>query len=216
MTDKRTITKDKQTQEAFGAIGDIVCDISSRLGVVPVHIAALLSAGDIRAAKDEAEKYAKIPDKAFYSRDPNDVARELVGSLIIRYTLAGPIVGQIEGTRAFHAPAREDQVEAYSRSPGSIYYFNSRRGPIFAMSAHAENELGVISITQVVMGTTIFSATRLFDAFDIPVSWDKLHINSEQLEIKRSPYDAALVGRKIKIIPGKPDDSWSAEYLRQR
>ncbi len=207
---------DDQTKKIFGAVGTILCDISSKLGVVPVHIAKLLVEGDIKVANTEAERYAKVPDKAFYSRDPSDVARELVGSLLIRYTLAGPIVGQIEATRAFHAPAREEQVEAYSRDPGSIYYFNSRRGAIFAISAHPEKEVGVVSITQVSMGTTILSATKLLDTFDIPPSWDKLHINSDQFEIKRSSYDCSLIGRKIKIVPGKEEDSWSAEYSSQR
>jgi len=92
--------------------------------------------------------------KEFWTRDPTDVAKELVGSYIFINDFGHPsAVEYITETRAWNKSlTKRDGL--WTQEPGTIGYFPSRGGPILSITAHEKEKQGLVTVTEMILDRT--------------------------------------------------------------
>ena len=92
-------------------------------------------------------------DRDFWSRNPKQVARDLMFSGVFNYSAASNVYsGILTEVDAWDQAIRDTDSELFSIAPGSIGVFSSRRGNIPVVTAHADGKTGLITLRKIVAG----------------------------------------------------------------
>lgn len=154
-----------------------------------------------------------VADYSFYSRDPTEVAKGLLGATLVRYYDSGKVeIGLITEVDAWDTPVKKSQEECYGQNPGGIYLYDSPRGEIFAITSHKEGKMGVVAIRNVKIRDKNISVSKIRKYFGIDKSFDKKYIDTGQLFILRPQFNIEKIGFKIKETPAKDNEKHVARY----
>jgi DNA-3-methyladenine glycosylase len=112
-----------------------------------------------------------IIPREFYARDPEDVAKELLGNLLIRKLNNNPLEGVIVETEAYYGlndPASRayQGIKKYNKpmwkKPGNVFIYNVHKYWLFNIVAHKSNEIGAILIRAIepIRGINVMKKNR--------------------------------------------------------
>ena len=105
-------------------------------------------------------------DKDFWSRNPKQVARDLMFSGVFNYRAMSEIyAGVLTEVDAWSEPLRDTDSELFSLAPGSIGVFSSRRGNIPVITAHADGKTGLITLRRIIAGAEELGPKAICEKF---------------------------------------------------
>ncbi|MBT7902504.1 hypothetical protein HN587_01480 [Candidatus Woesearchaeota archaeon] len=180
------------------------------------------------------------PDQAFFARHPDEVAKDLVGSMLVRHagkdeliylmvtqTKSWPeiVYKDVDGLKGAALKKAEDQRQGYTQEPGNIYWYKGSRGTVLAITAHEGKSVegpglnqGVVSLTGLLVPNSapdnkeLLTATKIVQYLGLDSQFGGTFVNQNGLWISRANFDLAAIDEKVvEKNPGK-GDKYSKQY----
>lgn len=149
-----------------------------------------------------------LPEE-FYERDPETVARELLGKSLVRKLGKNTLEGIIVETEAYYGssdPASrayqgvKDYNEPMWKQPGRTFIYNVHKYWMFNVVAHVQNGVGAVLIRAIepVKGTEIMKRNRsVKDVLDLTSGPGKLTVS---LKIDKSLNGGPVTSSKSEVV----------------
>ena len=140
----------------FGAVADAIEEQYGKVEAV-----GMFRKGDYNSG------ITAIPQPGFFTRNPEQVSKDLCGSKII-YEGKKPLVALVTATAAYHHNSQKTKTAG--EKPGTIGAWPTQAGPVLIFSAHGQGKEGIVGIWGAILqdGTDLkmTSIGKTFDAYD--------------------------------------------------
>ncbi len=166
----------------------------------------------------------EVLPRAFYERDPEIVAKELLGKRLLRKLEANLLEGIIVETEAYyglHDPASRAYhgIKNYNRAmwgePGQAFIYNVHKYWMFNIVAHKPNQIGAVLLRAVepMKGTEVMKRNRpVRNLFDLTNGPGKL---TRAFKIDKSQNGVSVVSRASEIIVANNEIKFSIGSSRR-
>ena len=196
--------------------------ITAALKTSPHRVKAALTRfrkGDIAGALEYMKSNIKPANGLdFYARNPHEVAKDLLGDVIVRElpNSEGTIMALVTEVQAFEKPGKDAQKEYFEMDPGLYYdYVVNIYGPkhFFTISTHAPGKSGVVTVSNVIICGEEYEKSGIPLILKLDETMDKKPVNSADMYITHMPFIGLPKGRGIRTDAPKGTEKFDAKYV---